>query len=230
MAARLARLIGVMSLVLSTTSAALGAGKTPTVLDVLFENRHLDGIEAGSNLDYRFERKVSDAKMLGQPFSDAINVAIKDVTESKKRNVEVTIFTGDRERPKQDITDLTGNPLLVIFLDRAVNNFKQMAGGRTPYLKNRFKVELRESAKITPTKVDYNGKKVDGYKVSVTPYIKDPNRHKMHGYEGSRFDFVVSEKVPGHFVELVSVYESPLDDSPRLEERISLAGVKESKK
>lgn len=222
----LATRVGALLFVLVAGALCVNATEGgPSAKSVLFEADHLGQVAAGSQLSYRLDHKVSDEKLLGLPFSDEIKIAIERVADDGKRDVKVSVFTGDRARPTQPIAGLTGNPLLVIFLDRSVRNYAMIAGGRTAYLKNRFKVELAKNSTVTPTKVPYNGGEVDGYRVSVTPFVHDPNRHKMRGYEGSTYEFVVSENVPGYFVELVAVLESPKEGAPRLEERVMFDGV-----
>lgn len=207
--------------------AAAAAG--PTAVDVLFERKHLDNLQAGQEVVYRFQRTVSDEKILGSPFSDDMKLDIKKVAADGTREVIFKVFSGERARDPQEIPDLTGNPILVVFLDRAVNNFAAIASGNRNYLKGKFRDALREKAKIEAVEVEVMGKKVAAYKVTVVPFENDPNALKMLGYEGATFSFVVSDKVPGHFVELVSHYESGIKDAPSLDERITLASLGEFK-
>lgn len=213
------------ALVLTLPPPLLAGVDKPSAVDVLFERQHLANLEKGAEVSYRFQRTVSDAKLLGEPFSDDIKIDVTQVSEAGKRAVEVRVFTGDRARDPQKITDVTGNPILVVFLDRAVNNFSLIAGGNRAYLKNGFRIGLREKAVIEQVKADYQGQSVDAYRITVTPFAGDKNAQKMSGYDGSRFTFVVSEAVPGWFVEMVSTYESTIKEAPRLEERFTLAGV-----
>lgn len=217
--------MGVLAILFAHVASVAAAGSLPSATKVLFETVHLNKLEAGSKLSYRLEQTISNEKLLGPPIKDDITVAIARVSSNGKRDVKVSIFTGERARPVQSITGLTGNPLLVIFLDRAVRNYHRVAGGKIVYLKNRFKIELAKHAKVKATKVSYNGKEVDGYRVSVEPFVRDPSRYKMHGYEGSTFSFVVSKDIPGYFWKLDSVLESPKEMAPRIEEHIRFASV-----
>lgn len=205
------------------------ADPAPAATAVLFDAKHLASLAKGSEAVYRFERKVSDEKLLGLPFTDEIRVAVTDEDPSGARNVSIKVFTGERMRPEQLISGMTGNPLLVVFLDRSVANFGMLAGGSRPFIKNRMKQQLGSNAKVEPVSIAYNGKPVAGYRVKWSPFIGDPNALKMRGYDGSRFEIVVSDQVPGHFVETLGIFESPQPDSPRLEERTLLAGVGEIK-
>lgn len=198
----------------------------PTAVDVLFETKHLANLKQGEETKYRFQRVVSDPKMLGTPFSDDIALDITKLNTDGTREVTLKVFTGERARDPQVVPDLTGNPVLVLFLDRAVINFASLAGGgNSSYLKGKFREGLRERAKIEPVKIDYKGSSVDGYKVTIAPYENDPNALRMLGYESSEFTFLVSQSVPGQIAELIAHYESGIKDAPTLEERITLAGI-----
>lgn len=214
--------LGLMSL---TAASALATADTPTAVDVLFERKHLANVEQGQRIVYRFQRTVSDPKYLGEPFSDDIDLTVKTIAADGTRDVSMQVFHGDRARPMESLPDMTGNPILIFFLDRAVNNLTSLAGGNRMYFKGKFRDGLREKAKVEPVKVDYAGGKVDGFKITVSPYESDPNALRMLGYEGARFSFTISDNVPGQFVEFTQHFESPVPDSPKLDELITLAKV-----
>lgn len=205
---------------------ALAAAEATTAL---FEVPHLANVTKGTTLAYRFERQVSEPKMLGAPFTDEIKIDVVDETDGGTRTVLVKVFTGDRSRPPQNITGMTGNPLLVVFLDRAVNNLAMLSGGPRPYLKNKIKMSFVSGAKIAPVEIAYNGSSVKGNRIEVTPFAGDPNALKMMGYDGASFEIVVSDQVPGHFVAFASHFASPMKNSPKLDESIKLEGVGEIK-
>ena len=206
---------------LATVAAMAGA---PSAVELLFEHKHLSALAVGSEIAYRFERLATDHKMLGEPFSDTIRLTVTAVAPTGTREVALNVFTGDRARSVPNLPDLIGNPILVLFLDRTVNNMSQLAGGARSYFKNRIRAGLRDNALLDATEVAYAGKTVSAYRIVVTPFIGDPNADKMLGYEGAKLTLVVSEAVPGQFVELTSLFESGVAGAPRLEERITLAG------
>ena len=222
------RVAAVAALISAAALSGLARAETklPTAVDVLFESKHLTNLKAGEVAKYRFQRVVSDEKLLGLPFSDDINIAVSKLNPDGTREVTVNVFTGERARNPEVVPDLTGNPLLVFFLDRAVNNFSALAGvGSRNYFKGKFRDGLREKSKIEAVKIDYNGKPVDGWRVTVAPYQNDPNALRMLGYEGAEFTFLVADALPGQIGEMVAHYESGIKDAPKLEERITLAGI-----
>jgi hypothetical protein len=213
----------------SAPANLLAAGEQPTPVSILFDSRHLDRIDKGGEVTYRFERKVSDEKLLGPAFTDDIKLDVTKINEKGERDVAFQVFTGERARDLTNWPELTINPIFIWYLDRAVGNFGQLAGGSQPYLKGRFREALREKAEVQTIKFSYNGKDVDAYRVTVQPYAGDENARRMQGFEGSRFTLVVSNEVPGYFLDMVASFESTTATFPRLEEHISLVGMGETK-
>lgn len=205
-------------------SAVSAEVKIPAAPDILFSRPHLSSIDPGAAVKYKFERVVSDSKKLNAGFVDDIELGVEKVDpKSGKREVKIQVFTGERGRPVQTITGMTGNPILVVFLDRIVNNYRSVAGGNRPYLKNQVRSSLADGAKVEAVKVDYQGKKVDGHRITVRPFLEDKNRLKMLGYEGSTFTFTYSNEIPGELYSLESNYESSLEDAPKMSEKIVFA-------
>jgi hypothetical protein len=203
---------------------AVAAGPLPSVVQIIFEQEHTKPLAAGTVIDYRFQRTVSDERLLGAPYSDDIKVDVKGELAAGTRAVGIALFTGERGR-YLSYPDLTINPLINFYLDRSVQSFSQIAGGDPFYLKGRFKAAFLNGASVEPVEIDYDGRKVPGYRVAMTPFAKDAMASRMQGYEGSSFAMTFSESVPGQVVELVSVLASTQKDAPRLEERISFAGA-----
>jgi hypothetical protein len=207
------------------SAAGLAAEDVPKPTDLLFDRPHIASVAPGTNLVYKFERKPSDPKLLGEGFSDDITLTIKSDGAPGKKNVRLQIYSGDRAREPQEITDMDGNPMLIVYLDDAVAHFRLLAGGDPAYLKGMFKKSLVDGAKIVPVKIDYKGQTVDGYRISLTPYVNDPSKARMRGYEGSAFAIALSDKIPGYFAKMVSDYTNPDSKSGTLQETMTLDGV-----
>lgn len=219
---------GAIALVLAFGAPAAADDKTPTAVDILFEAKHIATIAAGTELVYKFERKPSDEKLLGLAFTDVIKVKIEADGAPGKKNVVVNLYTGDRARDPYPVTDMDGNPMLIVYLDNAVGHFKELAGGDRSYLKNTFSKSLGDKAKVEPVKISYKGQDVDGYRVSVTPFINDAAKSKMRGFEGAEFSIVLSDKIPGHFAKMVSKFMNSTG-GPTLDEFTTFEGVGEVK-
>ncbi|MGQ0456570.1 MAG: hypothetical protein ACT4OU_05865 [Hyphomicrobium sp.] len=221
-------LISAVAGLIGAINAAAATESKPAV-DLLFETKHITAIEPGTELVYKFERKPSNEALLGKGFSDDITVKIESDAGNGKKNVLVQIYSGDRAREPHRITEMDGNPMLVVYLDNAVAHFKELAGGDRAYLKNTFSKDIGKSGKLEPVSISYKGEAVPGYRVSVTPYANDPARSKMRGFEGAKFSIFISDKIPGFFAKMVSSYTNTGKDAPTLEEITTLEGVGEVK-
>lgn len=212
-----------------TISTAFAAGSVPTVQQALFDAKHIVGLTPGAELVYKFERKPSDEAVLGQGFTDTINIKIENDAKDGKKDVQIQIYTGERAREAQKITEMDGNPVLIVYLDNAVAHFRELAGGDRAYLKNTFSKHLGTQATVEPVTISFKGADLPGYKVVATPYVNDPARSKMRGYEGAVFTLYVSDKIPGHFAKMTSNFVNAVKDAPRLDEITTLDGVGEIK-
>lgn len=216
---------GTVLAVAAATSAGAADGDAKKATDMLFEAKHIVNIAAGTELLYKFERKPSNEKLLGPGYVDDIKVKVESDGVQGKKNVLVEMYSGERKRDPNRITDMDGNPMLIIYLDNALGHFQQLAGGDRAYLKNRFSKGLGEKSTLAPVKISYKGADVDGYRISVSPFADDPSRAKMRGYEGAAFTIVVSDKIPGQFVQMTSNYTNSQKDAPNLVETTTLDGV-----
>lgn len=209
-------------------AAAVAAGDQ-RVVNILFESRHLDLIGKGAEVTYSFERKGSNERLVGKDIADSIRLGVESVNGKGERNVVFKIFTGSNARDPQNWPDLTINPLFVWYLDRAVDTFNMLAGGHRMYAKYKIREALRDKGRVEETTIMYNGKEVPAYKVTVAPFADDINAHKMEGYQNSVFTIVVSNQVPGYFVDLHSTFKSTQAVGPEVEEHIKLVGMGEAK-
>ena len=219
------RAVLTVGLVLAGALAASAENVKPSPVDILFEKKHLSNVEPGTDLAYHFQRFVVKPDILGPGFEDDIKVEVKKAAADGKKDVIVKVFTGERAREPQPIDELSVNPILVVYLDRAIASFMSVAGGKQPYLKAKFRSALAERFTVEPVKIKLGEKIVDGNRVNIAPYVGDLNASKMRGFENSHFSIVVSEAVPGHFVEMVAKFENADKDAPAFEERTQFVGA-----
>ena len=197
----------------------------PKATDLIFEHKHLAKVEAGKQIDYKFNRTVSDEKMLGQGFSDDITLKVTADKPDDNKALLLQIYTGERARDPQKLEKFSINPVFAVFFSQATSTFNQLAGGQVNYLQKSFSDGWMK-AKVEPIKVDYNGKQIDAHRISMTPFLGDKYETKMQGWESAKYVVVVSDQVPGEIVDLLATYHNRYPPAKlKLSERITLAGV-----
>jgi hypothetical protein len=223
----LRRLAGAMTAALLTMTSSGAATIDQTAAIQIFETPHMDMVPRGNRVNYAFKRTVSMPEYPSPGFDDKIHLDVTKVETDGKRNVALQVFSGERAKALWEETGMTGNPLLGWYLDNCVNQYRSVAGGDRDYLKNVFKIGLREKAKREDVKADWGGKQIDAVRVTVAPYADARDKTKMRGYEKSSFSLLFSPSVPGYFMEMTSNLETAERGSPSISEKISLVGIGE---
>jgi len=201
------------------------AAENPKAVDLIFESKHLDKLSQGNEIVYKFERKPTDPKVLGVGFKDDITLKVAADKEGGQKDLELQIYTGDRARDLQKLDRFSINPVFAVFFSQAVSTFGQLAGGQVNYLQRAFSDGWLK-AKVEPIKVTYNGKEISAHSISMTPFVGDKNETKMQGWEGAKYNVIVSDEVPGEIVDLLATYHNRYPPAQlKLSERITLDGV-----
>jgi hypothetical protein len=203
---------------------AAGSGQ-PKAADLIFEHKHLAKVAPGTQVEYKFNRVVSDPKILGQAFTDDITLKVVADKEEGKKDLELQIYKGDRARDLQKLEKFSINPVFAVYFSQAVSTFNQLAGGQSNYLQRVFS-DGWAKATVEPIEVDYNGKKIKAHRITMTPFLGDKYESKMQGWEGAKYQVVVSDEVPGEIVDLYAKYHNRYPPAVlNMSERYTLAGA-----
>jgi hypothetical protein len=110
------------ALVVAAASGASAAADNapPDAGTLLFEEPQLETTRPGDVLNYSYSRKTSDDGKFGPSFSDRIRLTIEKGEKAESRTVEVQLFTGANRRAAGPFLDMTGNPLLSLFLENHI--------------------------------------------------------------------------------------------------------------
>ena len=191
-AALYARRIGLRFVVLATLSiGAAGAQPVSPAEALLFETDHLAPMAASATLVYQF-RKRSNVE---PAFTDSVEL---DVVRSKgKVHAALRFLSGERRRALPEVDDARGNPVLLGFLEHDIAEMKRLTGGSVTYFRKRIRMALANNAQLTPQRITYGGKTVDGQSVRLQPYLDDPLHARFEHYVRKTYTFVLSDAVPG---------------------------------
>lgn len=197
------------------------AKETPTATALLFETNQLAGAEPGRVLGYRYTRFSGiEGAPFGPPVEDRIREEVAPGASPETRNLKVEMFSGERRMPTATYEDVPGNPVLVRFLEHHLDDLAKVLKGNPRYIKNAIRRALRESASVTATEVEADGRKVPGWRVVVRPFVDDPIRERLRGFDSLTYTFVVSPEIPGQIVSIDARAASP-DGGTLLQETLT---------
>ena len=173
----------------------------PTTL--LFETNQIGNAPVGQALSYRYTRFSGiEGAPFGPPIEDRIREEVSAGEKPDTRNLRVEMFSGERRMPTATYQDFPGNPVLVRFLEHHLEDLAKVLKGNPRYIKNAIRRALRENASVTATEVDTGGGKKPGWQIVVRPFVDDPVRDRLRGFDGLTYTFVLSPAVPGQIVSI----------------------------
>ena len=90
----------------------------------LFGTPHLQNVTRPLSLRYEFRQSGTQ----GEGFTDLVEATVTEVRPDGKKNVEFQFLTGERERRFGPINGFRGNPVIMLFLQRDVEELSKRAG------------------------------------------------------------------------------------------------------
>jgi len=168
----------------------------------LFLTDHLDKVKVvPSRLLYDFRKTGT----LEEGFSDTVEVRFFAVPTEDEKRVEIVFFTGERSRTVPPMTVSDGNPVVMMFLQREVNEMDRLTSGFWRHFQKMIKLALENEAEITEVKVPYGDQTSPGLKIRITPYLEDPLRDKFKRFAHRYYEFTLSSDVPGYVYQIRTV-------------------------
>ncbi|GLK81017.1 hypothetical protein [Methylopila turkensis] len=198
----------------------------PTAVELVFEQPYLAKIDAGAALSYRFERKTDD-KGLSPSFEDSVTLKLSNDEKGRKEAV-VDMFTGSRARTVGPL-GTAGNPVVIALLEQDVREMQKVLGGSPYYIRNRMRDAINDGGVVEAVKVEFDGRSVDGWRVTLKPFTKDVERERFKDFAERSYELIFSDAVPGGLYKLVTVTPKKGAEAPLLVENLTLQGVAAAK-
>lgn len=182
---------------------------------LLFMTPHLDSIKANQQLIYDLTETVPN-----QPNTQdtvTLDIALKD----GHKTVNTTYLTGERNRWVPAMTDVTGNPIIMLFLQSDVYELAQLNGGQWRHYQKYIKLALEDKAETKPIQFTFHNQAYEGTEIQIQPYLNDPeNKRFAHAeYINATYDFVLSDQVPGGIYKVAVYVPSATDPKHGMESK-----------
>ncbi|MCJ2095668.1 hypothetical protein MKK67_24675 [Methylobacterium sp. J-072] len=200
---------------------SVNAAAPPSAADLLFEQPHMKNAAPGSTITYDYLRRSGIAKgPFGPPLSDTVTLTLEPGKSPEARDIRVAMFSGLNRVPAGPFEDMSGNPVVSLFLENHLRSLAKVLEANPRYLKLAIRKGLREAATVTPTKVSVGGREVDGWRVEIQPFAKDAMEQRMRGLDKMIYTFITAPEVPGEIVSIEASSKNA-EGGELLEEKLS---------
>ncbi|MGJ4859413.1 hypothetical protein AB4037_11865 [Labrys sp. KB_33_2] len=210
-------LVGLIFLALAGMAHAAPA--IPDAATLLFEEPQLDKTSANQVLTYAYHRKSADDKLYGASFEDTIRLTLDKGETPQTRTVKVQLFSGANRRAAGPFENMSGNPVLSLFLEHHIGVLAESYRANPRYFKTAIRVALRDKAEVKPAEIPFEGRALPGWRVTIQPFSDDPNKARLNGLDTLRYEFLVARDLPGEIARIE--VSAPGKNSPLLDEGIS---------
>lgn len=175
-------------------TAVLAQEEPQRSFDLIFRGGTLDALPVGAELDYQGETTFG----LTPSGIEHVSVELREEdTTTISRQSE-----GDSARPLGSFSTSTGNPLAMFFLERTVRTISEATGGGQTYIRNRIREALAGPGEVEEVTVSWQGREVPATRVTLAPFVNDPNRSRLGAFADLRLEVTVSQEVPGWYHSL----------------------------
>ena len=134
------------------------------------------------------------------------------------------MYSGTNAVPAGPFKSDQQNPVLLLVFEENVQELSKSFQANPRYFKNAIRKAWRDSAKIEPTQVDVDGKMVPGTRVTVQPFLHDPEAVKMKGLDSMVYTVEVADSVPGN-IAAIDIH-APADGGQKFSESLRYAASK----
>lgn len=211
----------IAALLLSLLAALAHADEPSAAEQLLFNAPHLQGQRAPAVLNYRFEEQAAGRTTL----DDTVRMALLPGSSGACCKVQGRFLSGANALPLPDIDDARANPVLLFYLEYEVRKLARSTGGTAAHFRRRIREALVQ-AQVSTAPVPWQGRTVVAKAVQIAPFEDDPFRNRFEDQAQTRCRFLLSDEVPGGFLELSATLPAAQPGEPprrldrlRLDER-----------
>ena len=180
----------------------------------LFETPHLRNVDHPETLDYGFTREGPGG------FTDTVALHVRQVNPDGTKSLAFDYLTGERRVRFPELDNFRGNPLLMLTLERDVNEMKEAVGLSTSYFRNKVREAFVTGATVADGTFDLGGTAVPARVITVQPFTGEARLERIPSLQAKRYTFVLADAVPGTLAEIR--IDTPADskmDTPAFRQR-----------
>lgn len=191
------------------TSASTDSNGFSPANTVLFASDHMQAVKPEQTLMYDLQQTGSMVAAISD------TVTLKLVAKDTHTEANIEFMTGERNRWIPPFTDPKGNPVLMLFLQNDIQDMQVINGGQWRHFQKYIKFAL-EQAGVSDINFNYAGQTLNGKKVSIQPYLEDPDKAKFtnQAFINKQYEFIISDAVPGGVYKIATDVPGTKADQP----------------
>ena len=186
----------------------------------LFETPHLHNVDHPETLDYGFVRDG------GAGFTDKVAVHVRRVNSDGTKDLSFDYLTGEHHVLFPELDHFRGNPLLMLTLERDVNEMRDAVGLSASYFRNKIREAFVTGATVTDAAFVLGGTSMPAREITVQPFKGDPRLGHIQSLQDKSYTFVLADNVPGTVAEIrIAVPADAAMGAPAFSQRTIFIGV-----
>ena len=190
----------------------------------LWMDKHLLNIVQPARLHYEFVKTGS----YEEGFIDDVFLDIIEINEDGTRNATLEFFTEERKQKvsPSNVEKITGNPVIGIYMQGDVYEMSRLTDGGWKYFHKMIKLAIGDNNESEPVTIKLAGKEFQGEKITLYPFERIPKKSRLREFSDKRYEFIMSEEIPGKLYQIWTVINDPENPSvPLMEEKLTLTNV-----
>ena len=142
------------------------------------------------------------------------------------KDLSFDYLTGEHHVQLPELDHFRGNPLLMLTLERDVNEMRDAVGLSASYFRNKVREAFVTGATITDATFILSGASMPAREITVRPFQGDPRQERIQSFQEKSYTFVLAHGVPGTIAEIrIAVPADAAMAAPAFTQRTIFIGV-----
>jgi len=198
-------------------AAPSAAGDGGTAEAVVFRPGFFARIPVPTTLIYRYRL---ESELMREPYISRVRVEVRGQDADGTKRVWLDMFDGPNHRRFGPVPAVDQNPVILALLQKDVATMRNLSGGAKGYFQQQIRRAFtRPPDLVEPITVRLGERQVAATRVRLVPFRNDPAIVRFSKFRDKRYEFVVSDAVPGGLYRMtIEVPDPERPDRPVLRE------------
>lgn len=190
--------LGATIFVGSTFLIAPAQSNEDTAVSLIFSEPYLKKLEHPAAIAYQYSHATSTPDAYGAPFEESVTVKVDAPTlEGGFNSVAIWMKDESREYKLGPFENTSGNPVVMMFLERDLRQMRSKVGGAPVYFRNTIRRAFRDGAEVDDVNVQVKGVSVAAKRITIKPFVDEQGIGRFGKFRGKVFETIVTDAVPG---------------------------------